>query len=243
MILSYSHKFIFVRPMKVAGTSAEMVLSTICRESDIVSPLVPVDERERQLMGGFCGNYSESREAERFYNRLVLSINGDLLGKLVPPQTLFTNHMPIADIVEKTGISLGDFRLITIERDPYAKLISLLHMVEHFPGYLKGEDMPDSASQLEAAFDQAVAEESLKPLRSMALYADAEPEILRYENIAQDLSIFGASLNVELPPLPHAKRGAMSNNVDPRAVFRRDQLDWFNDYCADEFATFGYPTI
>lgn len=243
MILCHAHKFILVRPMKVAGTSVETVLSTLCGGDDIVSPLVPVDERERQHMGGFCGNYSESREAERLYNRLVQSENPELLGKLKPPPAIFTNHMKVAAIIEKAGIRLNNFRLITVERNPYAKLISLLHMGEHFSGYLRGQEMPDTASLLEAALDKAIEDQRLKPLLSLALYGEAKPEILRYENIQADLAAFAASLRVKLPALPHAKRGALSNSINPRNVFRRDQLDWFNDYCAAEFETFGYNRL
>jgi hypothetical protein len=243
MILSHNHKFIFVRPMKVAGTSVEMVLSTICADKDIVSPLVPVDERERQRMGGFCGNYSQNREAEKLYNQLVQTDDAALLGKLTPPPAIYTNHMSVFEITEKAAVRFTDFRLVTIERNPYAKLISLLHMADHFSGYLQGQDMPDQASQLEAAFDRAIADKRLRSLRSLALYGDTKPEVFRYEHIAEDVAEFGRSLDVELPTLPHAKRGALSNSIDPLEVFRRDQLDWFNSYCAAEFAAFGYEML
>ena len=47
MILSEKHKFVFIKGMKVAGTSVEMALSTLCGPHDIVTPISPIDELAR----------------------------------------------------------------------------------------------------------------------------------------------------------------------------------------------------
>jgi len=39
MIISHSHKFIFIKPWKTAGTSIEAALSQYCSNNDIVTPL------------------------------------------------------------------------------------------------------------------------------------------------------------------------------------------------------------
>ncbi|MCB0629666.1 MAG: hypothetical protein KDD15_08035 [Lewinella sp.] len=39
MIISHKHKFIFIKPVKVAGTSIELLLSRNCGEKDIITPL------------------------------------------------------------------------------------------------------------------------------------------------------------------------------------------------------------
>ena len=54
MILSVRHKFIFIKGMKVAGTSVEMALAPLCGPDDIVTPISPIDEMERLGRGGGC---------------------------------------------------------------------------------------------------------------------------------------------------------------------------------------------
>ena len=39
MIISHRHKFIFLKPQKVAGTSVEVALAQHCGEDDIVTPI------------------------------------------------------------------------------------------------------------------------------------------------------------------------------------------------------------
>ena len=39
MIISYKHKFIFIKPQKTAGTSVELMLSRICGDKDVITPL------------------------------------------------------------------------------------------------------------------------------------------------------------------------------------------------------------
>jgi hypothetical protein len=39
MIISHKHKFIFIKPQKTAGTSIELMLSRICGDKDIITPL------------------------------------------------------------------------------------------------------------------------------------------------------------------------------------------------------------
>ena len=39
MIISHTHKFIFIKPLKTAGTSVEAALSQFCSNNDIVTSL------------------------------------------------------------------------------------------------------------------------------------------------------------------------------------------------------------
>ncbi len=45
MIVSHSHKFIFLKPHKVAGTSVEVALARNCLEGDIITPIGNFDPR------------------------------------------------------------------------------------------------------------------------------------------------------------------------------------------------------
>ena len=241
MILCHTHCFLFVRTLKVAGTSVEMVLSTLC--SDIATAMLSFDERTRQTMGGFSGNYSDSRAAEQLYARAVLAVSEAELPKLKPPPERYIPHMGVDEIVAFSGIDLSAYRVVAVERDPYARLISLLHMRRHGRDYRASGAMPDRPGDLAETMDEAMAKGALWQLRSRVLYGERMPELLRYETLQADLDLFAASLGVTLPPLPHAKQGVTASAIDPRALLRRDQLDWFNDYCAREFAEFGYAAV
>lgn len=243
MILSLHHRFLFVRPRKVAGTSVEMALSTICGGTDIAPAMIAVDERRRQEIGGFCGNYSANREAERLYVKLVQEFDPSMLGALTPPQSRFGPHMAATDVAAAAGVSLSGFRILTISRNPYARVISMLHMRQHFDQYRAGQPMPLGTSNLSEELDQVRRAGGRLGLKSAGIFAGYRPEILRYEHLAADLSAFSVSLGVELPTLPHAKSGPSANNIDPLTVFSRAQIDWINYYLADEFSLLGYDRL
>jgi hypothetical protein len=65
--------------------------------------------------------------------------------------------------------------------------------------------------------------------------------VLRFETLARDFTELMAEYGISpAPTLPHAKQGANSNDIDPREVFSRYQLDRINELFAEEFDTFGY---
>lgn len=241
MILSFRHRFIFIRPRKVAGTSVEMALSTLCGGDDIVPAMIAVDERQRQLIGGFSGNFSDNLHFERLYIQAVMTVPPEQLGSLRPPPSRYTPHMTLDEIRAACGRSLDGFRIIGIARNPYARVISYLHMIDHLGGYLRGQPMASSIGDLSAAFDTARETGRLNAVAALNLYGDGKVEWLRYETLDRDLTALFTSLGATAPALPHAKRGVLSDQLDPSTVFRRNQLDWINARFAAEFDAFGYP--
>jgi hypothetical protein len=242
MILSFRHRFLFVRGSKVAGTSVEIALSTLCGPDDISPPILAVDERLRQEMGGRCGNYSDTPVFEQAYAKAILSASPEQLPHLVSPPSRYHAHMSVTEVEAAFGATLDDFQLVGVERDPFAKVISLLHMERNIEAYKAGAraDMAASVTDLSAVLDRAMGREGLAKLRTMGFYGGRTPRLLHYESLERDLAEFAADLGVAPPPLPHAKRGPLSNGIDPTAVFRRDQIAWLNAYFAAEFEAFGY---
>src|SRR4051812_41096314 len=112
MIISLAHRFVLVRGMKVAGTSIEMALSTICGPDDIVPPMVPVEERKRQEMHGRCGNYSDQPAVEKAYVKLVMAMPPEQLYRLHPPPSRYSIHMSLAEIAAEFPRSLDGFRIV-----------------------------------------------------------------------------------------------------------------------------------
>lgn len=248
MILSIRHHFIFVRGRKVAGTSVEMALSTICGDKDIATPMIAVDELKRQRMGGHCGNYSDTPLFETAYINMVRHTPREQLARLQRPPQKYTVHMSVAEIVERYPGSTKGFRIAAVQRNPYERVISALNMQQTFDAYRNSEAMHGAVNQMEYMLDQELQRNSLAGLRNTEIYRPADSSqqlhIIRYENLQADFERFLHELGIDKPiVLPHAKKGLMSDRLDPKAIFRRDQLDKINAIFADEFELFQYPRV
>ena len=242
MILSFRHRFLFVRGLKVAGTSVEIALSTICGPDDIAPPLISVDERVRQDMGGHCGNFGDEPVFEQAFVEAIRTTSPARLARIPAPPSRYRPHMSVTEVETAFGAPLDDFQLVCVERDPYAKVISLLSMRRQYADYRQGAkpDMAAAIDTLAEDLDQAIAHDRLQGLKSIGMYAGRTPRVLHYESLEPDLAAFAADLGVPTPPLPHAKRGPMSNRIDPASLFRADQMGFLGDYFAVELAAFGY---
>jgi hypothetical protein len=248
VILSEKHKFVFIKGMKVAGTSVEMALSTLCGPCDIVTPISPVDELERLSMGGQCRNYADNPAEERAYlDRLALARREDL-GGIEQPKLKYYNHMPLTEVVLKYGKPLADFRIVCVERSPYAKVISWANMRMTYGQYREGGEMRASTDHIRAYIDKAFATGAVAGALNLRRYRGPDgtfvAQTMRYETLGKDFETFVRSLGIDtVPPLPHAKKGLMSDGLDPRQVFRPDQIARINEMFAEEFAIFGYPRL
>jgi hypothetical protein len=240
VILSFRHNFLFVRPLKVAGTSVEIALSTLCGPDDISPPIVAVDERLRLDSGGLCANYSEDPRFEEGWRQMVRAATPEELATMPRPPSRYRPHMSVPEVEAAYGAPLDAFRLVTVERDPFAKVISFLHMREHFDDYKAGATDMAAPIDLAEELDRALAGDKLAILKSLAIYGGRTPEVIRYEALEADFAGFVTDLGVTVPALPHAKRGPLSNAIDPVSVFRRDQIDHLNALFAPELAAFGY---
>ncbi|MDB5440164.1 MAG: hypothetical protein JWM33_2591 [Caulobacteraceae bacterium] len=246
MILSVAHRLVLVRGLKVGGTSVEMALSTICGPDDIVTPLLARDERDRQAMGGRCGNYSDNPMIEAAYVSLVNQSPPEQLHRLKKPAAPYSAHTALSQIVRQYPGSLEGFRVVCLTRCPYARVLSALNMGATFAAYQRGGLMASEPATWQGAFDRAVAKGSLGALNTIDLYRDADggvsAQVLRYETLERDFDALLASLGVTSRiALPHAKKGLMSNTLDPSDVLRRDQIELINANFAEEFEVFGYP--
>ena len=45
MIISFSKKFVFLKNMKVGGSSIEFYLTQFCNENDVITPLLKEEEK------------------------------------------------------------------------------------------------------------------------------------------------------------------------------------------------------
>ncbi|HXC55866.1 MAG TPA: hypothetical protein VNU97_11275 [Rhizomicrobium sp.] len=248
MILSHRHKFVFIKGMKVAGTSVEMALALLCGPDDIVTPISPIDERERLRLGASCRNYSADRALEADYLARLAAARPEDLPALRQPPLVYANHMPLRDVLRIYARPLVGYRVVGVERSPYAKAISWANMRLTYDRYRVGGEMRADIEALRACIDQGFETGVIRDARNIDRYRGPDgklaAQLMRYAALQEDFGAFVRSLGVEdVPPLPHAKKGLMSDGLDPRAMLRPDQIGRINALFADEFAAFGYDRI
>ncbi|MDB4444466.1 hypothetical protein N9174_03920, partial [bacterium] len=99
MIISHKHKFIFIKPGKVAGTAIEIALRKSCSESDIVTPISKYDP-------------SCDQDAYEYY-----------------PQNNFgyCEHISLDEIKKLTPRIFDQYCKVTIIRNPWDMVVSKWH--------------------------------------------------------------------------------------------------------------------
>ena len=233
MILSLEHRFVFIKGLKVGGTSAEMALAELCGPEDIVTPITPVDEAHRLA----ARNYSADPEAERAW--LDQLREGTLAP--APPRSTFFNHMTLAQVAAE--VDLTGFRVLFVERSPYAKVLSLINWQRTRDSYRTGRALTSTRPEIAAGFD----ERRVLRVRNIHRYrwpggalAGAPWRSLELE---QEIASLAGALGRPAPVVPRAKEGIRSDERDPREWFTDAQLDFIEAHFAEEFDAFGYPRI
>lgn len=118
MIISFKHRFIFIKTAKTAGTSIELELSKHCGPDDVITPLIARDEKIRIESGGRAAqNYKvpwHKYSLGQFWLALRLKKRAQL-----------RNHDSIFMAERLFQIDRGDFYVFAVERNPFDKLRSL----------------------------------------------------------------------------------------------------------------------
>jgi hypothetical protein len=163
-----------------------------------------------------------------------------------PPRRYFS-HMPLSAVALHYGKDISGFRILCVERSPYAKVLSWANMQLSYDAYRAGGEMKADIEGLKAAVDRGFASGDIRHVRNIDRYRGADGKVaakaLRYAALAEDFGAFVHSLGEPAPELPHAKKGLLSDRLDPREMLRPDQIERINALFAEEFAVFGYPMI
>jgi hypothetical protein len=248
MILSSAHRFIFIKGVKVAGTSVEIALSAICGPEDIVCPITPRDELMRLEIDAGARNYSENRAAELAYlDSLRQAAMSDLTGFRMPASVYF-NHMSLREVLRLQGPDVLECRVACVERHPYAKIISWANHMMSFGSYQISGEMRSDLRKVKDYLDTAVEDGSIAAVRNIDRYRQMDgiilAHVMRYENLNSDFQRFVSILGIEdCPQLPHAKKGILANSLDPRDFFDKRQISVINEIFREEFETFQYEPL
>jgi hypothetical protein len=249
MILSHRWRFIFIKGRKVAGTSVEIALSTLCGSDDIVTPITARDEVTRFRAGGQCRNYAWD-PAEEVPYRATIARFAEIGARVdMPPHTRlrYYNHISLRETLRRHGGDLSGYRVFCVERSPYSKALSLANMRASYAEYMSGGAMRANQQQLIKALDRSIADGSISLTRNIDLYRGADGDlaarVLRYAELPGALHCFLAELGAPAPALPHTKKGLMADTLDPCTLLRPDQIARINDLFREEFQAFRYPMI
>ena len=253
MILSHLHKFVFIKGLKVAGTSAEIALSQQCGPDDIITPITPADEHHRIGTSGEPRNYASHlyprfirTSLERRYVASLRGASSDALASVRRPRSRFRNHMRLGEVLSLVP-EAASYEVIFVERSPYAKVMSLANWQKHAHAYGSGGSLGESPATIAEAVDRVIADGAIRKVVNIDRYRDSGGDIAAKpwsaETLAADLEAFFRSRGLENVPLVHAKRGFRSETVDPATVLRPDQIELINKVFAEEFESFGWPRI
>lgn len=226
MIVSHEHGFIFIKTRKAASTSIEIALSEHAGTGDIISPISPKDESERERLG-FAGArncalplYAATvRDAARF------AIKYHTLPK-------FYDHMPAHAVRKALGESTWrSYYKFTFERNPFDKAVSLYYWNTRH-------------QKSRPSLDAFILEADPRQLSNWHLYSlgtEAAMDFVgAYENLETDLRGVFDRLGLQHLHLPHAKSGLREADQSYRDLIGPAARERIEHVCRRELETFGY---
>ncbi len=138
MIISHTHKFIFIKPHKTAGTSVELLLSRICGFDDVITPLGfdPDPNVREKHQAKAPQNYHRAKPFKHWQmNELFW-----FLTKGRKPNLNYWEHLPADKIREYVGEEIWNSYLkISIVRNPWDHAVSMFDWMSKF-GYEKANN-------------------------------------------------------------------------------------------------------
>ncbi|SFJ34506.1 sulfotransferase family 2 domain-containing protein [Celeribacter neptunius] len=185
MIISHSHKFIFIKTMKTAGTSLELAFAQACGAQDIVARIRPPEPS------------LEARDDIRFGNAHFRHRKTDA-------SLILRQHSPLSRAVQALGPGIADYAIVTSERNPWRKLVSsFFWKLKDTPEQILGDaPRPEDPEALQALFRHFVLSPVPDPSDAFDMYSHAgivlADHVIRFEHLAEDLAETARAL--DLPP-------------------------------------------
>ena len=226
MIVSHSHRFIFIKPYKIAGTSVEMFLSQFCGEEDILTTLGP--DKSRNDTSGRNFWFSTPGRGPR-----LLRLWGEMIGRPAIGYRGYYPHIPAKEIRRLLGESIwSKYFKFTIERNPWDRQVSLYHW-----HYRRRKAKPSFDSFIRSPFHRKITP-------NFDIYAIdgkiAANYVCLYESLEKDLEhvlkVLAIEANVQLA---NAKSGYRTERPW-RDYYTPRTRDIVGRWYAREIAAFGY---
>ena len=246
MIISHRHRFIFVKSRKTGGTSVEIGLSNFVAPTDTVTPITPRDELIRLRSGTSCRNYAKDPKIEQRY---IEDLNSTFVSKLphyVVQDQKFTNHMPLSKILSIFRDSVDGYKIISLERHPYEKAVSLSNFSLGRRTYSAGGALQASVEEIKVRIDDLISSGNMKRICNWKLYTvEGRYQVdfmLQHASLQDDFSKLLSQLGLPAieDTLPTTKLGERDRTVSARDLLSLNQRKAIQDICAEEFDFFKY---
>jgi hypothetical protein len=239
MIASFEHGFIFIKTRKTAGTAIELVLSSLCGDADIITPIHPDDEKIRQANGwrgpqNFRVGPASASDHEGILERGDEADYQEMM-KGHPTGDEYYNHMPASLARRMLGEAFWQkAHKWTIERHPYEKAVS--------QAFFKMWFMGRPAADFQPVLDELIAQEEID---NRDLYTIdgrvALDEIIRQEDLPASFNAVLAKSGLRFDgPLPRAKTVQRADRRPATEILSERQKKAIYESCRETFELLGY---
>ena len=247
-IISFKHRFIFLKTRKVAGTSVEAVLRSFTGPDDIVPCVTPRDEYFSARKGDFSKNYADSNTEEQRYTDLVLA--EDFEGAMQYLQSIkpkYVSHMRIGRVekaITDLGYQLSDFYSFTIERHPYSWMVS--SVAYNNARYNSGTLAPMPSNKiLNLVKEKAVDPQFLRGINWHMYTQDDQirvNRVLRYENLQGELLSTLAEIGIDISTIELPEMKTNVRHIDAADLLDDEAKALVAASFAKVFAALDYET-
>lgn len=225
MIISHSHKFIFLKTRKTASTSIDIALSQYCGPEDVITYLNKHDESLKRSLG--------HKPAQNFmvpFGRWTPVDFVKLLFKGRRPR--YTEHMSAESLKRRIDRSTWNtYFKFCVERNPFDKAVSLY--------YWRTRSVSAKPSLEE--FLKTVDDRSLSNIDIYTVNGRIEVDhIIRYENLKEGLETVCASLGFRPLELPRAKSGMRKSRAHYRDLMTLEARSIVERVCSREIEMLDY---
>jgi len=219
MLVSYTHKFIYLKPGKTAGTSVEVFLEPLCAPPDHnPSHVTDVIDTEYGIVGERRGSSNTSG---------------------------FFNHMNAQEIADRLPLEIwSTYSKVATVRNPFDRAISVFH---HFG--LKSElRSADSDTIISSFRDWVWSVAPGRFTIKKFLFTGEQPCIdyfVRYEDLEGSIRRFLFVLGVDrsgLGPLPRLKTDTRKVSIPLTRYYDAATAAHVREAAAQEFELLGYST-
>lgn len=226
MIICHTHKFIFIKTRKTAGTSIETALAKSCGDSDVITALSDEDEHARMEMG--------IRSAQHLKIPIRHYGKPELLRLFKGERSRFYNHFSAHDAKRVVPKQIWEeYFKFCVERDPFDRAISQYHWKTR----KIADHRPPMSSLLQSLSDLNMS--------NWSLYTESDnvivDHVIRYENLISELKEIGDRLgiNIDISEI-HAKSWTRTDRRQYWDVIDPDSRAIIEHRCAKEIAHFSY---
>jgi len=227
MIISYEHKFIFIKTAKTAGTSIEVFLSQQCGAEDIITPIAPPVEGH------------QPRNHEQLVNpisELVRQPEGLLaaLRNVFERRKKFYNHMPAWLIQRRVPVRVWNtYFKFCVERNPWDKVLSHYYMTASRAGGSLSLDQYLAGGRFPINYFRYTDPSGARIIID---------RVVRYENLIRDLAEVFTRINVRFEGNlgVRAKSDYRTDYTPYQEVFNEDQRRIVEQAFAREIELHGY---